>query len=81
MRPGIVPTYWLRGAPPLESNHAEVLEESRQHYATVRIQEFQRRSVEINRPVSFEVLLMYFRQHGQMYDQGFRLRQLEEDAT
>lgn len=52
-------------------------EESRQHYATVRIQEMQRVAIEFRHevlPLDFSELLRAFRMFGKDYDQGFRLR-------
>lgn len=58
-------------------------EESRQHYATVWIQRYQRfraSSVEME-DVTFAQLLKAFRHYGELYDQGYRVRDGEESAA
>lgn len=55
----------------------EPLEESRQHYANVRIQEFQRAFPK----AAFPEVLHAFRYYGMVYDQGFRLHDPVEGAV
>jgi hypothetical protein len=52
-------------------------EESRQHYATVRVQHFQR----YHRDAAFTDVLAAFRYFGMCYDQGYRLRDDSEVAA
>lgn len=49
------------------------VEESRQQYATARIQQMQMHFVSATRPLSFEVLRDGFITYGEFYDQGYRL--------
>lgn len=60
---------------------AERLEESRQHYANVRIQEVQRFHAEHGHLIAFTDLVAHFRMYGWMYDQGHRLRATLDGAA
>lgn len=56
-------------------------DETRQHYVTTRIQEFQRVCFETGRPVPWDVLRYSFIGYGIQYDQGYRLRHFQDVAA
>lgn len=55
--------------------------ESRQHYATQRINDYRRVRTAIGLPLTFSELLGAFRNLGRQYDEGARLRDDVEDAA
>ena len=59
----------------------EPIEETRQEYATIRVQELQLAWNGTRLPYDFNGLLGAFRDLGQLYDEGYRLRDSQAGAA